>query len=141
MLNRTLFPLAGLEGMRREMNRLLGNALLETPFTQAYPPINLWETDDALIAEAELPGLTMDNVELLVMGDALTLKGRRIAADHSGANVHRSERATGEFVRSLTLPLAVNPDAVEATLKDGILTVRMPKSAEARPRKIQVKGL
>ena len=143
MYNRNIFPLAGFDNMRREVGRLFGDMLGETDGRRedVFPALNVWENEENLFVEAEVPGITMDDLELLVVNDELTIKGRRNAKQFADGTIHRRERGSGEFVRYLTLPLAVNADAVEATLKDGVLTIRLPKAAEARPRKIQVKGM
>ena len=82
----------------------------------------------------------MKDLEVTVMGDQLTIKGHREASKSEGSTFHRHERFTGEFVRSMTLPVEVNPDKVDATLKDGVLTLVMPKTRAALARKIAVKA-
>jgi HSP20 family protein len=136
---------APFEQLRREISSLLEDfdpmgmrgALFGTP---AFPAVNLWDDGEHLYAEAEIPGVTEDNLEILVVGNELTIKGRRtMPEDEKEVSYHRRERGTGEFTRSLTLPVDVETEKVEASLKDGILTLRLPKSVEARPRKIAVK--
>ena len=136
---RPMFP-----ELRREVDRVFENFLgHETPSlfpgVQPYPALNLWEDGENLYAEAELPGLRLDDLEILIQGNELTLKGQR--APMNGANVvyHRRERGTGEFVRFMTLPVEVNADKVEAQFKDGVLSIVMPKAEQARARKISVK--
>lgn len=143
MLNRSVFPLVGFDNMRREMGRLFGDMLTEADGRreQPFPALNVWETEEQLFVEAEVPGLTMENLEVLVVNDELTIKGHRNLPAFENGTVHRQERGSGEFVRYLALPVAVNADAVEATLKDGVLSIRLPKAPEARLRKIQVKGM
>jgi HSP20 family protein len=81
----------------------------------------------------------MKDLEILIQGNELTIKGRRQTIDGDDVQYHRRERGTGEFARFVTLPMEVNAEQVEATLKDGVLTIVMPKSAMARARKITVK--
>lgn len=104
-----------------------------------YPALNVWEDDEKLYAEAEVPGMGMDNLEILIRGNELTVKGHRQPAEGNDFVYHRRERGTGEFSRHLTLPAEVDADRVEAALKDGVLTIVMPKSEKARARKITVK--
>lgn len=104
-----------------------------------YPPLNMFANDESLVVEAELPGLTMNDVEVLVADDELTLKGR-FGARQEGVTYHRSERGHGSFSRTVRLPFAVNADKVAAALRDGILTVTLPKAESAKPRKIEVRA-
>lgn len=135
LLNRSRFPLADL----RDMGRLFDLFGPTESMARPFPAMNLWEDGDALYLETEVPGLTMDALDLSIQGAELSLRGRR--AD-GGENVtfHRRERGIGEFARFLTLPVEVDADRVEATLKDGVLRVMMPKSERAKARKIQVRS-
>jgi len=132
------------EQLRRELDRALETA--NYPLAafggiepRAFPPVNVWDAGDTLCVEAELPGVHKDDVELLAVGNELTVKGRRGAQDEQGQTFHRRERALGEFTRTITLPVDVNPDRIEAVLENGVLTLRLPKAEAARPRRIPVK--
>jgi HSP20 family protein len=117
-------------------------APLATPRPRnAFPALNLWEDDQNLLIEAEIPGLAMSDIELLIQGDQLTLRGQRRPAEQEKATFLRQERWTGRFERTLTLPAPVDQDKVEASLHNGILTITLPKAASARPRKIEIKSL
>jgi HSP20 family protein len=107
----------------------------------AFPAINIWEDDRTLYAEAELPGLKMDDLEVSVLGDELTIKGGRREPACENATCHRQERRVGSFSRVIRLPVEVNPEKVQASLKDGVLTVTLPKAETAVPRKITVKAV
>ncbi|MCK6485241.1 MAG: Hsp20/alpha crystallin family protein [Phycisphaerae bacterium] len=134
--------------LRNEMDRLFQDAFDGTlrldPFGMgggaAFPAMNVWEDGDALFVEAEMPGLKMDDIEVVVTGDELTLKGERRETQNANVTYHRRERGVGAFSRVLRLPYAVDVDKVEANLRDGVLTIRVPKSEQARARKIVVKG-
>lgn len=107
----------------------------------AYPGVNVWEDSDNVYAEAELPGMELSDLEIYVTrGDQLTIKGERKQPTSGSAFWHRQERGFGRFARVLTLPVVVDPDKVEARLHNGVLTITMPKSETARPRKITVKA-
>jgi HSP20 family protein len=128
--------------LRREMDRLFENFLGTEPLAPSnglrpFPALNLWEDAERVFAEAEMPGLRMDDLEISIQGNELAIKGRRAPLEGDNLVYHRRERGTGEFV---TLPLDVDADRVEATLKDGVLTIVMPKAETARVRKIAVKG-
>jgi len=136
------FPFTPALELRREMDRLLNTFLPEMfePTGGAYPALNVWEDGERLVAEAEVPGLTLSDLEILVRGNELTIQGSRKATNGEDAVYHRRERGTGEFVRHLTLPTEIDADKVEATLKDGVLTIVLPKSEQARARRITVKS-
>jgi len=129
---------------QHEMGRLFdrwgddGSRLLSGP---VFPPINVWEVDETLEIEAELPGLKLDDLEIFVTGNnQLTLKGERKAAMPEKGVRHRQERGFGKFVRTLTLPFAVDANKVEARFENGVLRINLAKHESAKARKIVVKG-
>jgi HSP20 family protein len=136
-----------LHQLRDEMDRLVGDFFgpmtgnvaqrIGIP-THSFPAINIWEDGETLYAEAEVPGLKSDDVDISVIGNDLTIRGQRGAAQTEGVAFHRQERGVGEFNRVLRLPVEVNPDKVEASLKDGVLLIKLPKAESARPKKIKV---
>jgi HSP20 family protein len=128
-----------MQRMQNEMNRLFdrwgGDGNL------SFPSINVWEGDEALHVEAELPGMNLEDVEIFVTGNTqLTVKGERKSVVPEKATQHRQERPFGKFVRTLTLPFPVNDSKVDARLENGILKIELPKHEAARPRKIPVKA-
>ena len=104
---------------------------------QAFPAINLWEDEQNLYLEAELPGVASDAVELTVTGRQLSLHGERMPSARE-QGYFRQERSVGRFERVLELPVAIEDGAVQASLANGLLSMTLPKAAEARPRKIAV---
>lgn len=134
-----VFPFGDL---RREMNRLFEDyAPAVTGRAPSFPALNVWENEESLFVEAELPGLTMNDIEITVVGEELSIKGeRRPCPSCEQATFHRQERGMGSFSRFVTLPVGVDAERVEAVLRDGVLTITLPKAAEAKPRRIQVKG-
>jgi HSP20 family protein len=143
MLSSHWQPLAEMNRLRNEMDRLFGRYGNGEPRIAAatFPPLNLWEDDNHLYVEAELPGFEMDDIEIYVSGgNQLSLAGQRKQPEHKGGAWHRQERGFGSFRRTLELPSDVDSDGVEATLKGGVLTLTMPKHEEVRPRRIQVKS-
>jgi HSP20 family protein len=130
---------------QRAMDRLFGRWGIDLPEWQAlsvsYPPMNLWEDDDFVYAEAELPGMKLPDLEITVAGDnQLTLKGKREPTAQEKVEWHRQERGFGSFERVLSLPTSVDPAKVEARLENGVLTIKMAKSTAAKPKKIIVKA-
>jgi HSP20 family protein len=127
---------------RNELDRLLENWLDEPPFARrrALPLVNVWESDEALHLEAELPGFKMADLELQVVGNELSIRGeRRVLEDGDKHVYHRQERVAGRFERTLQLPVEIEAGKVEAALQDGVLTVTLPKAPAAKPRKIEVR--
>jgi HSP20 family protein len=105
------------------------------------PALNVWEDGDNLLVEAELPGLDLDEIEILVDGeDRLTIQGERRRADQENAAWHRQERGYGKFSREVELPHEVDIDKVTAELEQGVLTITLPKRESLKPRRIHVQG-
>jgi HSP20 family protein len=110
------------------------------PGTTSMPAVNMWEDEQHIYAEAELPGLTPDQVQVSVLGDALTISGNRQINLPEGATVIRRERGDVSFERSIRLPAEVQSDSVEASLRNGVLTISMAKAPEHQPRRIEVRS-
>ena len=144
MVLRYVGPRHPVHQLRREMDRLIGGFLgsvgdVSWPLTgRGRPALNVWETDDALKVELEVPGVKSDQVELSVTGDELSIKVERPDVEQEGTAYHRRERPVGSFARVLRLPTPVDADRVEAEMRHGVLTISLPKSESVRPRKIQV---
>lgn len=102
------------------------------------PLLDVWEGEDAFYLEAELPGLRLEDLELTVLDNAVSIKGHRQVVERDDATRLRHERAPGDFERHITLPSAVDSAGVTASLRDGILEVTLPKPATIRPRKIEI---
>jgi HSP20 family protein len=107
----------------------------------SYPAVNLWEDNDNIYVEAELPGMQLGNMEIYVNeGNLLTIQGNRQPEQIPNGLWHRQERGFGQFSRALPLPAAVNSDKVEAHFDQGILSIKLPKAEYAKPKRIAVKG-
>jgi HSP20 family protein len=103
------------------------------------PPVDVFEDKDGIKLVAELPGVKSDDVKISLENNTLTLRGeKRQVAEEKTERVHRYERTYGRFERVFTLPSTVDPDRIEATFDDGVLTVALPRSERARPREIPV---
>ena len=105
-----------------------------------YPPVNLFETEEGYVLTAELPGVAPEDVDVSIEGSTVTLSGERkieySAGD--GTAVHRRERQSGTFRRAFELPTEIDVDNASAKHKFGVLTLRLPKSPEAKPRQIAI---
>ena len=136
-------PLRELEQLQRRMDRLFQNAfgLQRAPWrVGVYPLVNISEDRDHIYVRAELPGVKAGDLEITIQDNSLILRGqRKIAAEEKQVNYHRRERESGFFRRIVTLPARIQGDKVEAATKDGILTIRLAKPEEVKPRKIEVK--
>ena len=128
--------------LRNEMEQLFGGLFdndQAVAGSRTFPAVNIWEDDENVYAEADIPGLKMDDIELFVMGDELTIKGARSDAGEDGTSFHRRERGWGAFNRVIRMPVEIDSGKVKATLRDGVLLITLPKSVAAKPRKIVVK--
>ena len=137
-------PWRELDQLRREMDGIFGR-LGTTPRVSGgargvYPAVNLYETADAYVLTAELPGVNPEDVEVSLEGPTVTLSGeRKIDYAAQEASGHRRERQAGSFRRAFELPAAIDADKVEAVQKHGVLMLRMPKAPEHRARQISIK--
>ena len=102
------------------------------------PRTNLLEKGDHFEVQAEIPGLSKEDLTIKIQGNYLEISGNRAVAAPEGYKAHRNERAETSFCRSFTLPDEVDAEKVEATLKDGILHLSLPKSEAAKPRQITI---
>ena len=110
------------------------------PRRLAFRALNVWEDGDALFAEAELPGVKSEDLEISVMAGDLTIQGRRNTMAGDGVSFHRQERGAGQFNRVVRLPFEVDAQRVEASLRDGVLLVKLPKAESAKPKKIAIRA-
>ena len=135
-------PFRDLDRLRGEIDRVFSDFGTETEpfFSRAYPAVNLSEDADHLYVRAELPGVRPEDLDVSVVEGRLTIRGeRKVAATESKADYHRREREGGIFRRVMRLPERVDPSRVSAGMKNGVLTVTLPKREESKPRKISVK--
>jgi HSP20 family protein len=104
-----------------------------------FPALDLAEKDDAFVVKAELPGIKPDEIDISVQGNTLTLSSEKTeSSEDSGENYYHTERRYGAFRRDVTLPAEVNAEKIEASHRDGVLTITLPKSEQAKPKKIKI---
>ena len=131
-----------LESIQADMNRILsGQDAPRFARRAAYPPLNVWASADGLVIDAEMPGVDPQDVEISVVGDELSLRGKvNVPESAAGETVLRRERPAGEFQRTLQLPFRADAAGVKATFKNGILRISIPRSEEEKPRKIAIEA-
>ncbi len=127
-------PFAELNRFQREMSR----SFEPSSWT---PAVDIFEDKESIQVRAELPGVKTEDVKVDVENNVLTLRGeRKLEHEDKKDSYHRIERWYGAFTRQFMLPRTVDPEHIDAQLKDGVLTVRLPKRAEVKPRQISVKS-
>ena len=136
-------PIRELDSLQGDMNRLFDRFFEgRTPNGTAQrwiPAMDLLESDDHLVLRGDLPGMSEDDVDIEIKDNVLTVSGERKAEhEDKGEGYHRVERSFGRFSRSLSLPHGVDPERVEAKFENGVLEVRIPKPAEAKPTRVQI---
>jgi HSP20 family protein len=136
-------PLREMASLQSEMGRLM-NGLFEWPSRASnqswVPPLDVWETEDALLYAFDLPGIPEDRISLEIQDDTLTVSAEREkTVEESGERFYRFERRYGTFSRAVGLPQGVDDSKIEASYRDGVLQVRVPKPEQAKPRRIQLR--
>ena len=125
---RLLDPLFGGEAGQNE--ELSGNVWA--------PPVDVHETRDAYLVQAELPGVTREQIDITLENNVLRLSGERKFEREENTSYHRLERPYGAFTRSFALPSQVDAERIQASFQDGVLTITVPKVEQAKPRKISI---
>ena len=139
-------PLTGLAALEIDsLNRMFEAALSGEPLTRSgwLPPVDIVETAEKdVIVKAELPEMKREDIKVAFENNVLTIEGERTynKADEKAETYHRVERGYGAFRRSFSMPTTVDASRVEADYRDGVLTVKLPRREESRPRQIQVNG-
>ena len=135
-------PFEEVDRMRRYLDQLMGQAGtgVRVPRAGVFPLLNLTENKTAYILRAELPGVQAEDLDIQATGRNITITGQRKIEPDPKATYHRRERESGKFSRAVTLPGDIDRDKIEASLKNGVLTVTVPKSEKAKPRQIEIKA-
>jgi len=125
--------------LRRELDRLFGDLERAPSFAGLNTPaVTFADTGEALTLRAELPGVNEKDLDISVTANALTIKAERKVNAPEGYTAHRLERQGFSFTQSYELPARIDPDKVQASLKQGVLTLTLPKAAEAQPKRVTV---
>jgi HSP20 family protein len=130
----TLFNLQrALEG-RLSSDWLHGQTASRGPF----PPINVFQQGEDILAIIELPGVEKDSLQVQAQENTIRVSGKKAISYPEGASVHRRERTFGEFDRTLSLPVQLDPNGIKAEYRDGILALHLPRSERDKPRTIKI---
>jgi HSP20 family protein len=116
---------------------------LDRPFAgyKAWPAIDVAEEEDAIVVRAEVPGCKADDIDISVHGNVLTISGeKKLSEEKKEKGYYHVESAYGSFRRDITLPTDVNQSKIDATCKDGVLSVILPKAEKAKAIKVKIKG-
>ena len=149
MANITRFdPLGEMVSLRSAMDRLFEDSFVSPLGWRTIsggdtisPPVDVHETSDEIVVTAALPGMKADDVEITMTGQTLTLRGEFKADDEVSHDQYLyRERRLGSFSRTVQLPVRVEGDRADATFTDGVLTLRIPKAEEVKPRQIRING-
>lgn len=130
--------------LRDDLNSLfdlpmMGNFARQAQLFSGWTPVlDLYQDNDNVVATVELPGMRKDNIDISLNEGMLTIAGERQSSLGEGENAERTERFSGKFRRSITLPARIDAAKVSASYKDGILVVTLPKAEEAKPKKVEV---
>jgi HSP20 family protein len=117
--------------------------LLGRPFVTmgpGGPEADFYETEDDFVLEMNLPGFDLDEVEVNLEQGVLSISGEHSAEREEKGTYHLRERGWSRFTRSFSVPHSIDPESVDASFHRGVLTVKLPKAAEAKPRRIEIKG-
>lgn len=132
-----------LEDFRRRVDRLFDDVYRQPAAAQAtsrWPRANLFDEGEALALELGVPGVKLEDIEINGRDDTLHISGTRRVSAPEGYATHRQERTGLRFARTIGLPVKVELDKAVATLDKGILTIRLPKAPELKPRRIEVRA-
>ena len=130
----TLFNLQRALEAREASNWLHEQTTSQGPF----PPVNVFQQGDDLLAIIELPGVDKNALVIQAKDNTVRIAGRKAVSYPEGVSVHRRERSTGEFDRTLSMPVQIDPDAIKAEYRDGILALFLPRAQRDKPRTIRI---
>jgi HSP20 family protein len=103
-----------------------------------YPPINVFQQGDDVVAIIELPGVSKSDLEIQAKENTIRIAGKKSISYDEGVSVHRRERISGEFDRTLTVPVEIDPEGIKAEYRDGVLALFISTAESAKPRTIQI---
>lgn len=134
---------APIAALQEEFGELASTLLADVgemwPLSRVVPSLDLSETDGGVEVRMDLPGIKAEEIDIHLTDNTLTVSGeRKEEKEEKGKTFHRIERRQGSFSRTVTLPCCVDEAKVDAQYKDGVLTIKMPKSEEAKSRKVKV---
>jgi HSP20 family protein len=133
-------PLDALFDLQRALDSRLESDWLRgtTAGTGAFPPINVFQQGDNLVAILEVPGVDKSDLEIQAKDNAIRISGKKSISYPESVSVHRRERRTGSFDRTLTVPMQIDADGIKAEYRDGVLALFIPRAESDKPRTIRI---
>jgi HSP20 family protein len=136
-------PFREMVSLRDELDRLFDSVFGRVPRergeTYWAPPLDIEETEDAIVVRAELPGMNKEDIKVSLSGDTLTIAGeRKLETEKKTKTYYRQERVYGKFQRTVTLPAEVEGDKAKASYKAGVLELVLPKSEKSKAKEITI---
>lgn len=135
-------PYGDLAGLQNAVNRLFDDSVFRSREKQGNLagmfPVDVYETADAVVVQAEIPGLTLEDINVQIMENQLFIQGEKRQAGPDESRLMRTERAYGRFQRSFTIGIPVKQEGIKARLKNGVLEVTLPKADESKPKQITI---
>ncbi len=129
-----------LRRLHSEMDRLFGETGFGPASRGVFPLVNIYDDGESYLLRAEIPGVDPKALDLSATSDTVRVAGERSPEHPEGASYHRRERDHGTFARSIKLPEPIDPEKIQASYKNGVLEVRVPRAPEAKPRKVKVEA-
>ena len=140
MVTALVDPFDALFGLQRALEARLASDWLQHQTTSQgpFPPINVFQQGDDLLAILELPGVDKSSLQIEAKENTIRIAGKKAASYPDGASVHRRERVSGEFDRTLSVPVQLDPDGIKAEYREGILALFLPRAERDKPRTITI---
>ena len=135
-------PFKEISSLKSQMDKIFESLMGEGEDIRTgswVPPVDIYETENEIVIKAEVPGDSQKDIEIKVEDDTLIIRGeKRFERDMEKETYHRAERVYGKFQRSFILPKSIEKDNIKATLKQGVLTLVLPKKEEVKPKEISI---
>ncbi len=133
-------PFEAMFSLQRALDARLANDWLQDQTTseEPHPPINVFQQGADLLAIIELPGIDKNSLQIEAKENTIRIAGKKTVSYPDGVSVHRRERVAGEFDRTISLPVQLEPDGIKAEYRDGVLALFLPRSERDKPRTITI---
>jgi HSP20 family protein len=133
-------PFEALFALQRALDARLASDWIgaSTAAMGGYPPINIFQKGDDLVAVIELPGVNKGDLQIEAKENSIRISGRKAIAYEQGASMHRRERLSGVFDRTFSVPIQIDPDGIRAEYRDGVLALFIPRAEREKPRTIKI---
>jgi HSP20 family protein len=140
MLTSFDYPFEALLGIQRALEARRASDWLGAATTAAgtFPPINIFQKGDDFVAVIELPGIDKKDLNIVAKENTIRISGRKTIAYDAAASMHRRERVSGVFDRTISVPIQIDPGAIKAEYRDGVLALSIPRAESAKPRTVEI---